>query len=59
MSKEAVTGRLREAGRLSDERGFIRKGVDLSPAALASRLRMQGTLSDACRRLVAAGRTLR
>jgi hypothetical protein len=51
MRPQAVTDRLREIGRLLRQRGFRLKGADMSAAAVTARLKMLGSLSDACRRL--------
>jgi hypothetical protein len=51
MRPEAVTARLREVGRLLRQRGLRRKGADMSAAAVTTRLKTLGSLSDACRRL--------
>ncbi len=51
MTPGAVTARLREAARLLRERGFVAKGVDMTSDAVNARLRVQGALSDMCRRL--------
>lgn len=58
MAASEVTARLREMARLLAERGFVRKGIDMSPPAITGRLRMLGALSDMCRRLGSAGRRL-
>lgn len=55
MSDEGVTARLREVDRLLRARGFVRKGVDMGSAAVTGRLKVQGALSDMCRRLGAVG----
>jgi hypothetical protein len=44
--------------RLLTERGWIQKGVDMSPRALTTRLQTLGALSDMCRRLAAVGQRL-
>jgi hypothetical protein len=59
MRPEAVTARLHEMARLFAEHGFVSKGVDMSSAAVTSRLRTMASLSDLCRRLVAVGPRLR
>jgi hypothetical protein len=51
MSKSAITARLLTMSRLLNERGFVEKGVDMSPTAVTTRLRTMATLSDLCRRL--------
>jgi hypothetical protein len=58
MEAEAVTARLRTIGLLLEARGFVAKGVDMSPAAVTRRLAAQGALSDMCRALGAIGRGL-
>lgn len=51
MRAPAVTTRLREAARLLAERGFVDKGVDMSRAAVTSRLKTMSALSSMCLRL--------
>jgi len=51
MSPAAVSARLRRVADLLDERGFLRKGVDMSAAAVTLRLRTMAALSDMCARL--------
>jgi hypothetical protein len=46
------------AARL-DARGFVTKGVDMTPAAVTARLVTPGALSDMGRRLAPIGRRLR
>jgi len=53
-----VTARLREMSRLLAERGFVSKGVDMSPAAISARLRSWSALTEMCRRLAVAGNRL-
>jgi hypothetical protein len=50
MSREAVTRRLREMSRRSDLSASRRLAtrVDMSPAAVTRRLRVQAALRDAC-----------
>ncbi len=55
MNATAVTARLREISVLLRDRGWQVKGVDMSSAAVEARLRVQGSLCDMCRRLVAVG----
>jgi len=59
MDAQAVTARLREVARLLAARGFVKKGIDMSPAAVTARLRTLGALCDMCRRLTALGPRLR
>lgn len=59
MRPGAVTARLRELARLLERRGFTTKGIDMSVTAVTGRLRALGALSDMCRRLGEAGRSLR
>jgi hypothetical protein len=58
MSPAAVTDRLREMVRLFAQRGFVGRGVDMSSAAVTSRLRTVASLSDLCRRLAPIGQRL-
>lgn len=58
MCAGAVTARLRQVSRLLAERGMTKKGVDMSTQAVSGRLRTLGALSDMCRRLAEAGRSL-
>lgn len=51
MSRQAVSARLRAMARLLEERGFARKGVDMSRAAVTLRLRSMAALSTMCLRL--------
>lgn len=46
MSAAAVTARLREIERLLAAGARAKKGVDMSSAAITSRLRALGSLSD-------------
>jgi hypothetical protein len=59
MHREAVSARLREMARLLAQRGFVSKGVDMSSAAVSTRLRSMASLSDLCRRLAPIGQRLR
>ena len=59
MHREAVSARLREMARLLAQRGFVSKGVDMSSAAVSTRLRSMASLSDLCRRLAPIGHRLR
>jgi hypothetical protein len=59
MSEAAVTYRLREVGRLLAQRGFVQKGVLMTAPAVTARLKIQGALSDMCRRLTPVGERLR
>lgn len=47
-SPDAVTLRLQLMSKLSRERGFVNKGVDMSLAAVAARLRSMNALSRLC-----------
>ena len=51
MGREAISARLRVVARLLEERGFASKGVDMSPAAVTSRLETMAALSTMCLRL--------
>jgi hypothetical protein len=51
MSREAVTARLRAMARMIEERGFVRKDVDMSRAAVTLRLQTMAALSAMCLRL--------
>lgn len=51
MSPGAVSARLQMVAALLSARGFVQKGVDMSPAAVTLRLRTLATLSDMCARL--------
>jgi hypothetical protein len=51
MSRDAVSARLRAVARLLEERGFASKGVDMSRAAVTSRLQSMAALSSMCLRL--------
>jgi hypothetical protein len=51
MSREAVTLRLRATAKMLEERGFVSKGVDMSPTAVTLRLRTMAALSSMCLRL--------
>ena len=51
MSRDAISARLRTVARLLEERGFTRKGVDMSPAAVTLRLQSMAALSTMCLRL--------
>jgi hypothetical protein len=51
MRPGAVTARLQHVARLLADRGFVAKGVDMSPRAITARLQTLGALSDMCRRL--------
>jgi hypothetical protein len=59
MSREAVSARLRAVARLLEERGFASKGVDMSSAAVTSRLQSMAALSTMCLRLGKATLTSR
>ena len=59
MSAAAVSARLRYAAQLLAERGFVPKGVDMSPGAVTNRLRSQAALSTMCQKLAALGSVLR
>ncbi len=59
MSRTAVTARLRQVGDLLANRGLVDKTTDMSAAAVTDRLRTLGALSDMCRRLGTAGKTLK
>ena len=48
MSREAISARLRAVARLLEERGFTSKGVDMSRAAVTSRLQSMAALSTMC-----------
>lgn len=50
-----VTERLRQMARLLKERGFVRKGVDMSSSAVTIRLQTLSALTDACQRLARLG----
>jgi len=58
MGRDAVTERLREIARLLARRGFVTKGIDMSPEGVTARLKTLGALSDMCRRLGVVGRQL-
>ncbi|MCG8556116.1 MAG: hypothetical protein MJD61_12650 [Proteobacteria bacterium] len=51
MTAEAVRARIRRVGMLLSERGYAQKGVDMSEAAVAGRLRMTAALTSLCSRL--------
>jgi hypothetical protein len=51
MSREAITARLRTMARMLAERGFVTKGVDMSPTAVTLRLQTMAALSSMCLRL--------
>ncbi len=51
MSRKAVSARLHRLSDLFNQRGLVRKGVDMSPGAVISRLRSMAALSDMCARL--------
>jgi len=51
MSPDAVSARLRTMARLLEERGFTNKGMDMSSAAVTSRLQSMAALSTMCLRL--------
>jgi hypothetical protein len=51
MSPEAVTARLQTVARLLLARGFVSKGVDMSPAAVTGRVRVMAALASMCLRL--------
>jgi hypothetical protein len=59
MRAPAITARLRELSRLLVARGFVSKQVDMSTAAVTSRVRTMASLSDMCCRLGAIGAQLR
>ena len=59
MTRTAVSGRLREVGRLLAQRGFVPKGVAMASASVTARLKILGALSDMCRRLTCVGERLR
>ena len=59
MHRDSITARLREMARISYQRGFVSKGVDMSNAAVSARLRTMASLSDFCRRLAPIGQHLR
>lgn len=54
MSPAAIRQRLETMANLQRQRGFVAKGVDMSPLAITQRLKMQSALTDLCLRL---GRT--
>jgi hypothetical protein len=51
MSPRAVSARLHRISHLLNQRGFVRKGADMSPGAVTLRLRSMASLSDMCARL--------
>jgi hypothetical protein len=51
MSAAAVTDRLLTMARLLRARGFVHKGVGMSPAEVTGRLRVMAELSSMCQRL--------
>ena len=51
MSSHAVTARLREAAGMLEARGFVDKGIDMSPEAVTRRLQCMAALSEMCLRL--------
>lgn len=55
MDPAAITDRLRHVAQLLREKGWSKKGVDLSSSAVSERLRTMGSLSDLCRRLMLVG----
>lgn len=57
MRRDAVTARLCAVAFLLEERGFVDKGVDMSPAAVTSRLQSMAALSSMCLRLGTATAT--
>jgi hypothetical protein len=59
MDGAAITRRLRLTAELLRARGVVKKGVDMSPAAVTERLHTLAALSELCRRLTSAGETLR
>ncbi|MCG5053841.1 MAG: hypothetical protein KA712_12830 [Myxococcales bacterium] len=48
MSAKAVTERLRAMSAMQQQRGFVMKGVDMTAAAITSRLKMQSALTRLC-----------
>jgi hypothetical protein len=58
MSAAGVSERLREVGRLLEQRGFVSKQVDMGPSAVTARLKTLGALADMCRRLAPIGAKL-
>lgn len=59
LDAATVTQRLQQMARLLAARGFVPKGVDMSPPAVTDRLRTWSALTDACRRLVHLGASAR
>lgn len=59
MSPDAVKARLRELSDHLKARGFVTKGVDMTPAAVTGRLKVLAALSDMCLRLVSVGEGVR
>jgi len=51
MRDGALTSRLREVAHLLAERGFVDKGIDMSPATVTYRLKTMSALSSMCLRL--------
>ncbi|MCG5052852.1 MAG: hypothetical protein KA712_07815 [Myxococcales bacterium] len=51
MSPSAITERLKSMAAAQRHRGYVAKGVDMSPAAISSRLKMQSQLTNVCLRL--------